>query len=131
SRRSACSRPSSRATSAPAPRCARAASPTRSGWSNSIPNRPARRWPTVGGGIARLRISSLLLSHIPIFRVVPMDAELHQLLQSDSPASRTTLYLRLLYSRRCAQLVRGLGTGACHARTLAFVRTIDFDRLGL
>src|SRR5262245_42542200 len=63
-----------------------------------------------------------------------MDAELQQLLQSDSPASRTELHLRLLYSRTCTQLVRAFADGGevpCHARTLAFIRSIDFERLGL
>lgn len=63
-----------------------------------------------------------------------MDPELEQLLQSDSPASRTALYLRLLYSRSCAHLVRTLsaaGGTSYPPRTLAFLHTIDFERLVL
>jgi hypothetical protein len=63
-----------------------------------------------------------------------MDPELQHLLHSASPANRTALYLRLLYSPSCAQLARSLrasGDSACHAQTLAFLQSVDFDRLAL
>jgi hypothetical protein len=62
------------------------------------------------------------------------DPDLQQLLRSDSPADRTALYLRMLYSRGCASAVRELSAGdraSSDPRVLAFVRTVDFERLGL
>jgi hypothetical protein len=62
-----------------------------------------------------------------------MDPDLQHLLQSDSPASRTALYLRLLYSPNSARAVQELrgGAGWCNPQTLAFLKSIDFERLGL
>jgi len=62
-----------------------------------------------------------------------MDPDLQHLLQSDAPASRTALYLRLLYSPSCARAVHALlgGTESCAPQTLAFLKSIDFERLGL
>jgi hypothetical protein len=62
-----------------------------------------------------------------------MDPDLQHLLQSTSPASRTALYLRLLYSPNSARAVQALLGGAegCEPQTLAFLRTIDFERLDL
>jgi hypothetical protein len=62
-----------------------------------------------------------------------MNPDLQQLLQSGSPASRTALYLRLLYSPSCARAVQALPGGGewCDPQALAFVKSIDFVRLGL
>jgi hypothetical protein len=62
-----------------------------------------------------------------------MDADLKQLLESDSPATRTALYLRLLYSPGAARAVQSLGSDAewCSPQTVAFVKSVDFERLAL